>query len=123
MASTSSAAVGHEEHTELNIFQIVVKLYQKDIPDVPKGFLGKNLIGEDGIATRMFLVLYFCNNERGIQFVQDTGLHAKEMRFSKCNKQEAGVDNIVGTAERKEQRADVSSHAALDLRCGLATAN
>jgi hypothetical protein len=86
MASTSSAAVGPEEHTELNIFQIVVKHYQKDIPDVPKGSLGKNLIGEDGIATRICLVLYFCNNERGIQFVQDTGLHAKEIRFSKCNK-------------------------------------
>ena len=100
MSSATSSVGRPKEEAEVTPFQRVVQHFQTEIPEPPSGSLGRNLLGEDGIPTRMFLIFIFCNIERRIIFPQEAGLLQKQMKCPKCqgsmglSKYEAGTDKF-----------------------------
>jgi hypothetical protein len=100
MSGATSSVGRPKEEAEVNLFQSVVQHFQTEIPEAPNGSLGRNLLGEDGIATRMFLICLSCNTERGIKFLQEVRLLKKQMKCPKCqgsmnlSKYEVGMDKF-----------------------------
>jgi ribosomal protein S27AE len=77
-----------------------VKQYQQQSGDVPKGSCKSNLLGTDGIASRMFFIIIFYDMETEIRFLQESGVLRKDMTCPKCQpemklyKYEAGIDKF-----------------------------
>jgi transposase-like protein len=64
-----------------------VKAYQEEVrklPYVPKGSLGRSLVGPDGIPNKPFLGFLFSDHNRGVKFLQECGLLKSEMFCPKC---------------------------------------
>jgi hypothetical protein len=55
----------------------VITSYQdrlKGLTNVPATTYGRAVIGEDGVANKLFLAFLFADKEVAIQFLKDTGL-------------------------------------------------
>ena len=46
---------------------------------VPKGYFGCSIVGADGFPTKMFFGFLFSDHEKGVKFLQETGLLPSEM--------------------------------------------
>jgi ribosomal protein S27AE len=77
-------------------FEITVKQYQQQ----SGGSFKRNLLGTDGIVSRMFFIIILYDMETGIRFLQESGVLRKDRTCPKCQsemklyKYEAGVDKF-----------------------------
>jgi hypothetical protein len=58
-------------------FPTIVKAYQDEIkkwPIIPKGSLGRSVVGADGFPNKLFFGFLFSDNDRGMKFLQEGGL-------------------------------------------------
>jgi transposase-like protein len=68
-------------------FASVVQSYQdewKNLTFVPKGSLGRSIVGNNGFPTRMFFGFLFADHEKGVQVLKECGLLKTEMLCPMC---------------------------------------
>jgi hypothetical protein len=68
-------------------FSTVVKVYHEEVRKllyVPKGSLGRSLVGPDGISNKRFLGFLFSDHNRGVKFLQECGLLKRDMFCPTC---------------------------------------
>ena len=68
-------------------FSTAVKAYQdeiKNLPFIPEGSFGRNVVVVDGFPTKMFFGLLFSDHEIGVKFLQVCGLLKSEMFCPTC---------------------------------------
>jgi len=84
-------------------FSTIVKAYQDEMkkrPIVPKGSLGRSVVGADGFPNKLFFGFLFSDSDRGVKFLQEGGLLKREMPCSKCGsnmslwKSESVIDKL-----------------------------
>jgi hypothetical protein len=85
---------------------------------VPKGYFGCSIVGTDGFPTKMFFGVLFSDHEKGVKFLQETGLLPSEMTCPKCscNMRRWECESVIGKYHWRCGKGGEQRNATRSLR-------